>query len=100
MPRRANLTAMAHFAIPAMRDTLKKGVSSVEQRRRIEDLLARLEDPVAIPSCLRELRAIEVLERIDSAEARKIVESLAAGDEIAMVTREARLVLARWEPKY
>jgi hypothetical protein len=51
------------------------------------------------PSCLRELRAIEVLERIGTAEARKIVESVATGDADALLTREARLVLGRWPGK-
>ena len=37
-----------------------------------------------------------VLERIGSGEAKKVVESLAAGDTGLMVTREAKRILARW----
>jgi WD40 repeat protein len=53
-------------------------------------------DPARSPSCLRELRALEVLERIGSAEAKKRVEEIAAGHAEALLTREARRVLSRW----
>jgi WD40 repeat protein len=93
------LTKCAEFAIPVLRETLQKGPASLEQRRRIEELLVRIDDPAAVPSCLRELRGVEVLERIGSADARRLLEALAAGDAGALLTREARLVLARWRSK-
>lgn len=89
------LEALPEFAIPALRIALEKKGGALEQRRRMEGLVAKLDEPIAVPSCLRELRALEVLERIGGAEARKIVESLSMGDYDAMLTREARLVLAR-----
>lgn len=49
----------------------------------------------AAPS-LRELRALEVLERIGSAAARQLVAAMAVGAEGAVLTAEARLILARW----
>lgn len=91
------LAKVADFAIPALKVALAKGPAALEQRRRIEQLLERLESPSAIPPCLRELRGLEVLERIGGAEARAIVEAVASGDSDALVTREARVVLARWQ---
>ena len=92
------LSNLADLATPMLRATLHKTDVPLEQRRRIEQLLVKLEHPGNIPSCLRELRAVEVLERIGSADARKIVESVATGDAEALLTREARMVLARWWP--
>jgi len=60
----AKLTAMAHFAIPACAIRSRKASHPSSSAAASRTLLARLEDPVAIPSCLRELRANEVLERI------------------------------------
>jgi WD40 repeat protein len=92
----AELTKLADLALPALYGTLKKGAASLEQKRRIEELVSRLEDPSAIPSCLRELRGVEVLERLGSADARKLLETLATGDPESVLTRDARSVLARW----
>jgi WD40 repeat protein len=91
------LTALADLAAPALRAALKNNTVPLEQRRRIDQVLEKLEDPGAIPSCLRELRAIEVLERIGSDEARRLLERIATGAEEARLTREARLVLGRWQ---
>ena len=74
------LTALAEFAVPALHAALQKKSVPLEQRRRMESLLNRLENPGAIPACLRELRAVEVLERIGSAAARQLLETLATGD--------------------
>ena len=83
------------LSVPALRLALEKKSGTLEQRRRIEALLVRLQEPIAVPSRLRELRAIEVLERIGSADARNIVETLDTGDRDALLTREAGLALDR-----
>jgi hypothetical protein len=88
-----DLETLGELAASALRDAFK--ASTLEQRRRIEHLLARLEVPAPIPQYLRELRAIEVLERIGSAEARQVLESLSAGTIDAQMTREARAALTR-----
>jgi hypothetical protein len=91
----AELLVLAERAVPTLRAGLETA-ASLEQRRRIEGLLARLDEPGAILACLRELRAIEVLERIGTVEARDLVEVVAGGDPNARLTREARATLARW----
>jgi hypothetical protein len=82
-------------ALPALRAALKQS-ASLEQRRRLELLIAHLEDPRTAPPHLRELRALEVLERIGGTEARRLVERVAAGYADDLLTREARRVLERW----
>jgi RNA polymerase sigma factor (sigma-70 family) len=64
---------------------------SLEVQRRITGLLARCADTAAVPAPerLRVHRALEVLERIGSAEAHRIMETLAGGAEGARLTREA-----------
>jgi hypothetical protein len=47
------------------------------------------------PGLLRELRAVEVLERIGSKEACSLLENLAAGAPEATLTVEAKASLAR-----
>jgi WD40 repeat protein len=64
-----------------------------ETRRRVERLLEKLEQPAASPERLRALRAIEVLEHIGTAEARRVLEQLASGIPQARLTQEARASL-------
>jgi RNA polymerase sigma factor (sigma-70 family) len=82
-------------AEPALRTSLK-AKPSLEQRRRIEPLLAQLaETPQALSAVdLRQLRALIVLERIGSPEARRLLEDVAKGPESARLTRQARAALA------
>jgi hypothetical protein len=65
----------------------------------VEKLVERLDDPGTIPPCLRELRAVEALERIGSAEARHLLEAVASGPPDALLTREARMALERLRRK-
>src|SRR5262249_53379335 len=55
------LTKFGDLAAPALRENLDKSPSP-EARRRIEQLLAKIEVPGASGESLRSLRAIEVLE--------------------------------------
>src|SRR5262249_4989101 len=77
----------------ALRKALADGKPTLELRRRIEHLLARLSP--ASPEVLRLLRALEVLENIGTPEARKLLEKLAGGVSGARLTREAKAALAR-----
>jgi RNA polymerase sigma factor (sigma-70 family) len=69
-----------------------------EARRRLERLLADLpRGPAQGPTggSLQRLRALEVLDRAGTAEARQVVEALAAGPADSSLTRQARAVLRR-----
>jgi WD40 repeat protein len=83
------LAKLGESAESALRETLTKA-PSVEVRRRVEQLLSRLDIPTGDLS--RSLRALEALER---AGARGVLETLAGGAPQAWVTREARAALRR-----
>jgi hypothetical protein len=68
---------------------------TLEMRKRLEALLAKLDGPVTRPEMLRGLRAVEVLERIGTKEAVAILETIAAGAPDAQVTQDARAALQR-----
>lgn len=83
------LEALGDAALPLMRQTLK-GQPSLEARRRLEAILAKSEGPIASPEPLRTLRAIEVLERMGTPEARQLLTKLADGAAAARVTQDAK----------
>jgi RNA polymerase sigma factor (sigma-70 family) len=68
---------------------------SAELRRRIEQLLARGDQPGSSPDRLRVGRAVGVLEQIGTPEARQQLEALVRGSPDALRTREARAALGR-----
>jgi RNA polymerase sigma factor (sigma-70 family) len=82
---------------PLLRRALEERPSA-EVRKRIEELLDRAHAPPA-GEVLRTLRAIQVLERIGTAEARAVLEQLAKGAAAARATREATEVLGRWHSR-
>jgi RNA polymerase sigma factor (sigma-70 family) len=82
-------------AEPALRAALR-GKLTLEPKRRIEGLLAELAkapQPLAAED-LRQLRGLIVLERIGTAEARRLLEEVARGPESARLTRQARAARA------
>jgi hypothetical protein len=85
------LREMGPRAEPALRQALQPNLS-LEQRRRIEEVLKAIEGD---GGALRDLRAVTVLDRIGSAEARRVLEELSKGVEAAALTRGARAALAR-----
>jgi WD40 repeat protein len=72
-----------------------EGASSVELRRRAQDLLARLEGSTETPERRRVLRAIEILERLATPDARGLLARLANEATEAEMAREARASLQR-----
>jgi WD40 repeat protein len=68
---------------------------SLEARQRLEQLLSRLRGPIRTPRLLQSIRAVEVLERIDSPEARRLMEQLAQGAPAARLTQDASAALTR-----
>jgi WD40 repeat protein len=69
--------------------------ASLECKRRLEDLLGRLEQQPEYPQRRVGLRAIEVLERIGSADARTVLDRLAKDSSDAEMAREAKASLGR-----
>jgi hypothetical protein len=67
---------------------------SLEAQRRIQQLLDRLDKVALSPEHLRALRALTVLERVGTPEARRVLEALAAGAP-ARLTHEAQASLRR-----
>jgi RNA polymerase sigma factor (sigma-70 family) len=88
------LEEQEEIAGPILRDTLA-GQPSAEVRRRVEELLEKLDAPLRESDLLRDLRAVEVLERIGTPEARRLLETLARGAAAARLTREAKGSLER-----
>jgi hypothetical protein len=80
-------------AEPVLRASLQDNPSA-ERRRQIEALL---DAPPAVMAGeeLRALRAVEVLERIGSPEARRLLDRLAGGAPAARLTRDAKAALDR-----
>jgi WD40 repeat protein len=75
---------------PALRKALD-GRPAPEVRRRVKLLLEGLGGA----NRLRAARAVEVLERLGTAEARRLLETLAGGAPDARLTQEAKAALAR-----
>jgi hypothetical protein len=86
------LAALGAAAEPALRRAAEAGASA-ETKRRAAELLRRVAAGKA--ERLPVLRAVEVLERIADADARKLLEEIAAGAPGAWLTEEARSALAR-----
>jgi WD40 repeat protein len=86
------LETVGELAGPALRVALEKPLP-LEVRRRLEKLLAG----PASANRLRAFRAVEVLERLDTEEARRTLRGLAAGAAEVRLTREARGAIGRLE---
>jgi hypothetical protein len=89
------LMQRAQVAAPALRKKLQGRLPSLEVRRRIERILERLPTEVLERLRAREQRAVHVLERIASAEARDVLNGWASGAAGAPLTRDAKSALER-----
>jgi RNA polymerase sigma factor (sigma-70 family) len=87
------LSESGDLADPALRAALNDK-PSVEKRRRVEDLLKRLNASVS-GELLRGVRAVEVLESLGTPEAREVLQTLAKGAAEGRLTREARAAVMR-----
>jgi hypothetical protein len=88
------LERLGGMAEPALRKRLAER-PPLDAHRRLEELLARVDRRVLTPDQLRELRAVEVLERMKGAEARRLLEALARGAPGAWLTSDAAESLRR-----
>ena len=90
------LTQLGAAAEPALRVRLTKD-TSLEQRKRIEHLLAALNSPIQRfgGEPLRRIRAVRVLQQIDTKSAADLLTLLASGSPTARETRDAQRALQR-----
>lgn len=79
---------------PVLRQWLSERPSP-ELRQRIERLLDKLPAWVPPPEIIREIRAVHVLEQIDSDDSRALLIRLAAGAAEHSLTQESQSALAR-----
>jgi hypothetical protein len=68
---------------------------SPEKRRRLQELLDALKRTGPPPEMVRPTRALELLERLGTPEARRLLEELARGNPDAPLTLEAQATLRR-----
>jgi WD40 repeat protein len=76
-------------------EALLAGSPPAEARKRATQLLTAARGQVPGPDRLREIRALELLERIGGNESQRLVESLAAGAADAPLTQDAAEILKR-----
>jgi WD40 repeat protein len=88
------LAQLGNAGVPALREALAKNPAP-EVQGRLETLLSRPPSLVTSPEILRRLRAIQVLERLDSRESRRLLAELAKGMSHADETLEAQRALER-----
>jgi WD40 repeat protein len=88
------LENLGELAEPALKKALKNN-PELETKRRIELLLNRLAETVRSPEKVRMIRAVEVLEMLGTAEARGLLQRLAAGFPPHRLTQEAQETLQR-----
>jgi hypothetical protein len=74
---------------------LESTEGSAESRRRAEAILDEIDSHPPEGEQLRETRAVEVLEAIGDAAARRLLSALANGDPDARLTRRAKESLTR-----
>ena len=67
----------------------------MELRKRIEELVAKAKGHTLSPAQLQVVRAVEVLERAGTPEAKKLLQTLAKGAAGALETVEAQAALER-----
>jgi hypothetical protein len=90
----AELEKLGELAAPALEQVLEAKVS-LEVRKRVERLLARLDEQDMSPDRLQAIRAVKVLEYMGTSEARRVLQGLAAGAPGALPTEEAKAALQR-----
>jgi WD40 repeat protein len=88
------LERLGELAGSALREALR-GNPPLALRQRVERLLAKAFGPVPAGDRIRDLRAIELLERIGGEGARGVLEAMTRGAPDARPTKEAKAALAR-----
>jgi RNA polymerase sigma factor (sigma-70 family) len=89
----AALAALGEAAVPVLR-TARDRAATEEARTRLDAVLGRLRE-AGSPDRLRERRAIEVLERVRTADARTLLDDLASGSAGVRLTEAATAAAGR-----
>jgi WD40 repeat protein len=92
------LEKQAEVAGPTLREALP-GFSSVELRWRVEGLVAKWDPLVPRGERLRARRALEVLEQAATPEAKQVLRTIAEGEPVARLTRDAQASLERLDKR-
>jgi sugar lactone lactonase YvrE len=92
------LESFGEAVVPDLNKALGN-TDSQEVSRRVKKLLEAIAQKPITQDRVRELRAVEVLEQIGTAEARLVLEILAEGIPTSQLTREARASLKRIEQR-
>jgi hypothetical protein len=90
-----DLARMGRAVEAAVRAELGKGANSEDVRRRLGQVLDKIERAELTGEALRPLRALELLEQVGTAEAREALAALAKGMAEARLTQEAKAAEAR-----
>jgi RNA polymerase sigma factor (sigma-70 family) len=91
---RQELEKLGELAEPVLRKALR-GNPSLEVAKRIEQVLQKISKLTVNPEKIRDLRAIELLERMNSDGAEVLLNRIAVGVETALLTRQAKASLER-----
>jgi hypothetical protein len=87
------LDGLGEAAIAGMRARIEK--ATPEAHRRIVEFLNKHDTGVPTPAQLRECRALEILEQLNTPESRAVLTELAKGAPTARLTQSAAAALAR-----
>src|SRR5262249_46165296 len=90
------LGAIGAGIVPALQIAVRT-TDSAEVRERAGKLLDPFIAPVPPPETLRAVRAVAVLERTGTADARRLLRDLAAGEPYELQTKAAKSALGRLE---
>jgi RNA polymerase sigma factor (sigma-70 family) len=90
----AELAKLGSAAEGALRAALEGGPSA-EMKQRIGSLQEKLNAAPVSPEQVRQSRALELLERLETAEARDFLNELAKGGEGARLTEQAKAAVRR-----
>jgi hypothetical protein len=94
----AELFQLGDRVLPALHKALA-AKPTLELRKRLEGLVDRLASWPLAKQQVRTIRAVEVLERIGTPEARELLQRLAQGAPGALTTTQAQVALGRLPPQ-
>jgi hypothetical protein len=89
-----DLEKIGHLCEPMLRTALQSPPST-DVRRRLERLLEKLNGPLPSPDTLYVLRALEMLELANTAEARQVLEGIGRETPPTRLSQEAKTSLQR-----